>query len=195
MEGGKVMINSGHMLVAVAVSLLFGLSLAHAADVKVLGGVPTSGQLEDALAPAPAKEPPRFRSLSLGGAPPTPAVAAKPPAPPAPVAVSIQFDSNSDRLTREGQTIVDNLAAALKSDRLKTSRFRIEGHTDGVGSDALNDALSARRAKAVSDYLSKTHGIEPERLVAVGKGKRELIDPANPASGANRRVQLVNLGS
>jgi len=36
--------------------------------------------------------------------------------------------------------------------------------------------------------------LEPFALEAVGMGEEQLRDPAHPTSGANRRVQLVNVG-
>jgi hypothetical protein len=36
--------------------------------------------------------------------------------------------------------------------------------------------------------------LEPFALEAVGTGEEQLRDPAHPTSGANRRVQLVNIG-
>jgi flagellar motor protein MotB len=37
-------------------------------------------------------------------------------------------------------------------------------------------------------------GITPERLVAKGFGKLQLLDPSRPEDGVNRRVQIVNTG-
>ena len=71
----------------------------------------------------------------------------------------------------------------------------LEGHTDATGSDPYNQALSERRADAVRDYLVEQHHIEPQRLVAVGKGKKDLLDPANPEAAVNRRVRVINGGA
>lgn len=49
--------------------------------------------------------------------------------------------------------------------------IELASHTDSRGTDAYNDTLSFRRAQAVVDYLVD-QGIEPERLVAAGYGKR-----------------------
>jgi OOP family OmpA-OmpF porin len=45
----------------------------------------------------------------------------------------------------------------------------IEGHTDSVGTDAYNQSLSDRRAKAVFDYLS-SRGVDPARCEVDGQG-------------------------
>ncbi len=47
----------------------------------------------------------------------------------------------------------------------------LASHTDSRGSDEVNDTLSQKRAQTVVDYLIE-QGIEPERLVAKGYGKR-----------------------
>ena len=169
-----------------------------AAEVQLLPGTPTAQQLEQALKPQQAAPSPvRFRGLSLGAA--TPGGAAQPPAgggtaATAAVAVNINFDFDSDRLTEQGRGVLDQLGSALNSDALKPYRFQIEGHTDGRGSDVYNDRLSERRAASVKRYLVASGHVAPARLRTVGKGKHEPLDPQNPDADLNRRVQVLNLG-
>ena len=66
----------------------------------------------------------------------------------------------------------------------------IIGHTDGLGDDDYNLALSQRRAEAVKSYLVSTYNVDPSRLVTVGRGESELLDAANPESPINRRVEF-----
>ena len=106
----------------------------------------------------------------------------------------INFEFNSARLTTDAQITLRNLARALKDPRLARFRFSIVGHTDSVGSEAYNLKLSRKRANAVREHLISTHRVAGTRLQAVGYGETRLLDPANPRSGANRRVQIVNLG-
>src|SRR5215475_8659479 len=71
--------------------------------------------------------------------------------------------------------------------------LEIEGHTDSVGSDEMNNKLSQSRAQSVSDYLS-TAGVKSERVRAVrGFGKSKPIASNNTAAGRqmNRRVEIV----
>lgn len=71
--------------------------------------------------------------------------------------------------------------------------LEIEGHTDSVGSDELNNKLSQNRAQSVGDYLS-TAGVKPERIKAVsGFGKTKPVASNNTAAGRqmNRRVEVV----
>jgi len=69
----------------------------------------------------------------------------------------------------------------------------VEGHTDSVGTDAYNQKLSERRAKAVRDYLINKGGISPSRLTSVGYGEgRPVTSNATKEGRAkNRRVELT----
>ena len=89
------------------------------------------------------------------------------------------------------------LGQALASPALAPYRFRIEGHTDTVGDDAMNRDLSQRRAEAVRAYLMGRYGVAPERLEAVGLGESQLLIPTpdNRPEARNRRVQVLNIGS
>jgi OmpA-OmpF porin, OOP family len=66
---------------------------------------------------------------------------------------------------------------------------QIEGHTDNVGTDDYNIALSKARAEAVVKYLVE-HGIEPKKLSAIGYGAAQPVaDNATPEGRQeNRRV-------
>lgn len=66
----------------------------------------------------------------------------------------------------------------------------IQGHTDATGSDQYNDSLSQRRAHAVKQYLVASHGIDPARLRAVGRGEHAPLPGQDPFAAENRRVQF-----
>lgn len=77
-------------------------------------------------------------------------------------------------------------------------RVQVAGHTDSVGTDAYNQSLSDRRARAVYDYLTG-HGIDASRLSGpTGYGESRPIAPNtnddgsdNPEGRArNRRTEL-----
>lgn len=71
--------------------------------------------------------------------------------------------------------------------------LEIEGHTDSVGSDELNNKLSQNRAEAVSSYLTEA-GVKPDRIKATrGFGKTKPIATNDTAAGRqqNRRVEVV----
>ena len=67
------------------------------------------------------------------------------------------------------------------------------GHTDTTGSDDYNDRLSLQRAERIrARLLQRGLGIPPDNVVAVGRGKRELLVPTpdQVAEPKNRRVEL-----
>ncbi len=68
--------------------------------------------------------------------------------------------------------------------------FLIEGHTDAVGSDAYNLALSDRRAESVALALTENFGIPPENLVVQGYGEEFLKVPTLESEQANRRATV-----
>ncbi len=71
--------------------------------------------------------------------------------------------------------------------------LEIEGHTDSVGSDELNNRLSLNRAQSVNDYLTGA-GVNAERIKSVqGFGKTKPIATNDTAAGRqmNRRVEIV----
>lgn len=74
-------------------------------------------------------------------------------------------------------------------------RVRIEGHTDSVGGNAMNQRLSEARAQAVRSALAAM-GIGAARIETIGHGEsRPIATNANAAGRqANRRVELTLLG-
>ena len=74
-------------------------------------------------------------------------------------------------------------------------RLAIEGHTDSVGSDALNQQLSEARAESVRDYLA-TANIPASSMTSQGFGKMQPVASNDTAEGRqqNRRVELIVSG-
>jgi OmpA-OmpF porin, OOP family len=68
----------------------------------------------------------------------------------------------------------------------------IEGHTDNVGSEASNQELSQRRARAVQSALTQ-RGVAGDQITAMGKGENFPIASNDDAAGrqSNRRVELI----
>jgi outer membrane protein OmpA-like peptidoglycan-associated protein len=68
----------------------------------------------------------------------------------------------------------------------------IEGHTDNVGSDEYNQALSQRRADSVRSFLIQ-QGIGPERIRTSGKGEHQPVADNESGGGRqqNRRVEVI----
>ena len=105
--------------------------------------------------------------------------------------ITINFEYNSARLSGDSVQQLVELAKAFNDPALAKFRYKIIGHTDGVGSDAYNMELSKRRSAAVVNYLSNQQGVKPAQLLSDGKGKRELKLPAEPENAANRRVEIT----
>ena len=149
-------------------------------------------------APAPAASAPAAAPHRAGnqatspGAAPTATPAAMPS-----VSLTVQFPNGSAELTPQAMKTLTELGKALSSNTLSTYRFRIEGHTDTVGSADTNKALSERRAETVVTFLMSRFRIDRSRLDPVGMGEDGLLvqTPANTAEPRNRRVQVINLGA
>jgi outer membrane protein OmpA-like peptidoglycan-associated protein len=113
------------------------------------------------------------------------------------VNLTVNFPNGSADLTPEAMASLDALGKALASSDLANYRFRIEGHTDTVGSPEYNRALSERRAEAVVSYIESKYGVAASRLQAVGMGEQGLLvsTPPQTPEPRNRRVQVINLGA
>ncbi len=71
--------------------------------------------------------------------------------------------------------------------------IQIEGHGDASGSADYNQSLFTQRALTVRDFLVERHGVDPNRLLARGKGETEPYDPSDPCRRINRRVEFLNI--
>jgi outer membrane protein OmpA-like peptidoglycan-associated protein len=157
------------------------------------GAPMTAPATPDAGAPAPrASGNSRVGSNRPAPAAPTTAAASNPSA-----NLTVDFATGSAELTPRATRVLDNLGTALTNNTLAGAHFRIEGHTDTVGTPDANKALSERRAQAVVSYLVTHFKIDPSRLEAVGMGEDGLLvqTGAQVAEPRNRRVLVVNLGA
>jgi outer membrane protein OmpA-like peptidoglycan-associated protein len=105
---------------------------------------------------------------------------------------TLNFDFGSAEVRPEEIDKLDAIAEVIE--RIVEERpdevFLIEGHTDAVGSDAANDALSQRRAEAVVEALLDYYAIYPENLQTVGLGERYLKIWTEEPEEENRRVTI-----
>lgn len=99
------------------------------------------------------------------------------------------FETGSATLSPEGMASLEDLATKLGDG---VAPLRIEGHTDNVGSDEVNQRLSIERALAVADFLSQ-HGLPRERITTEGLGPRKPIAANDVEEGRaqNRRVEIL----
>lgn len=86
-------------------------------------------------------------------------------------------------------TLNEMLKILLKYPSLK---FEVISHTDSRGSDAYNMFLSIRRAENVKNYFMD-HGVDEDRLIAIGMGETRLISPdLNPDGTDNSEGRKRN---
>ena len=108
------------------------------------------------------------------------------------VNLSLSFPTGSATLTSGAAAQVRSFGQALLMPQLSNMRFRIEGHTDGVGNRARNVALSQRRAQSVANYLTSM-GVPRSRIEVRGYGPDRPIAGAARNSSQNRRVEAVRV--
>ncbi len=101
--------------------------------------------------------------------------------------LEINFENDSATVKNESYDII-----ATYADFMKRTGYAVAiiGHTDSVGSEAYNNKLSKKRAEAVVAILIED-GVEPSKLVAIGKGESEPIADNATAEGRakNRRIE------
>ena len=101
----------------------------------------------------------------------------------------VNFDFDKSTLKPGAKDILDHAVSVIQTS--SSSRFRVSGHTDSVGSDAYNQRLSERRANAVSEYLVQ-HGVSVQRLDTAAYGESRPVATNDTAEGRaqNRRVEI-----
>src|SRR5690606_28175170 len=73
-----------------------------------------------------------------------------------------------------GAVELETLASRLTAGELPVKAIHVIGHSDRIGNDRANVALSTRRAKAVRDYLLE-RGVQASLVTAVGRGSVEPV--------------------
>jgi OmpA-OmpF porin, OOP family len=101
----------------------------------------------------------------------------------------VLFAFNKSDLTPSAQSQLDALMGKLQNADVVS--IKVIGHTDSVGSDSYNQALSERRASSVAAYLL-SQGLDPNKLTSEGKGKSQPVADNDTEEGRakNRRVEL-----
>lgn len=104
-----------------------------------------------------------------------------------------RFDTDKAEVNTDDGTKLMTEVRSLKNVSWQT--IRVTGHTDSIGADDYNQALSERRAEAVQAFLIDK-GVKPERIRIEGKG--EMLPVATnktaPGRAMNRRVEIEFLG-
>lgn len=101
----------------------------------------------------------------------------------------ITFDFNKSTLKPQFYSALNGVASTLAE--YNQTMIEVVGHTDSIGTDAVNDRISKERADAVAAYL-RGQGVQAARIESLGAGKRYPIADNNTDAGraANRRVEI-----
>lgn len=101
----------------------------------------------------------------------------------------IQFEFDKSDITPESFKTLDLIAAVLIANQ--QVKVMVLAHTDAIGTDEYNQALSQRRAEAVKSYLA-AQGVHPPSMRSHGYGAtRPIADNATDEGRAkNRRVEF-----
>ena len=105
------------------------------------------------------------------------------------ISAEIPFMFDRSDLTSQATGKLDSFISAIR--QRVSNIIRIFGHTDSLGTDQYNDALSQRRANRVRDYLLNS-GIPGREISVKGMGESTPIANNNTRSGRakNRRVVI-----
>lgn len=100
------------------------------------------------------------------------------------------FDPNSAALTDQAKAILDWAATAYS--KCSNARVLMAGHTDRVGTDEANLALSRVMADGVRQYLI-AKGVPARQFDVVSFGERQPLVPTEDevSERQNRRVEFV----
>ncbi len=103
---------------------------------------------------------------------------------------NIFFEFKSAAIKEESYKGLDEIASLMKQQ--EGAKFRIEGHTDYVGSSEYNQKLSEKRAESIKNYLI-SKGLNRLRFEAKGYGKDKPVADNETEEGRakNRRVEFV----
>ena len=104
----------------------------------------------------------------------------------------VVFAVNSDKLKPESDAVLEHVKGYLEA-KSSITLLRVEVHTDSMGDEKANQALSEERAAALVAALVKK-GIACERLIAVGFGGTKPISANDTPEGraTNRRTVFAN---
>ncbi|MFZ3199853.1 MAG: OmpA family protein, partial [Candidatus Acidiferrales bacterium] len=105
----------------------------------------------------------------------------------------VLFDTGKSTLHQDAREKLAQISGILLA--YPDLRIAVEGHTDSVGSDDMNQTLSEQRANSVRDYLAQEN-VPTTSMTSQGFGKTRPIATNDTAEGRqqNRRVELVVSG-
>lgn len=105
---------------------------------------------------------------------------------------AITFDTGSAAIKPDQARQLSTLGKVIQDAVADNPRemFLIEGHTDTVGSEAMNLALSDRRAESVALALTEYFDVPPENMLVQGYGEQFLKIRSEGDIRENRRASV-----
>ncbi len=105
------------------------------------------------------------------------------------------FSSGSAKISPSANSVLEKIASIVKS--RPELEVMIEGYTDNVSinNDCIKDNwdLSAHRATSVARVMQQNFGIDPNKLIAAGRGEYNILASNLTAQGrtTNRRTRII----
>jgi outer membrane protein OmpA-like peptidoglycan-associated protein len=104
---------------------------------------------------------------------------------------TLYFREGTTDITPDSESELERLMAEIT--RRAGVEVQVTGHTDTLGAEPDNDALSLARAQEVRDTLVRLRGLNLSTTRTVGRGERELLvaTPDDTREERNRRVEVI----
>jgi outer membrane protein OmpA-like peptidoglycan-associated protein len=117
----------------------------------------------------------------------TPAIAAQPKLP---VYYLLYFDGSGNRLTEDSQQALARIVETLR--QRTPAAVSVIGHTDTLGSAAINEKVGLQRAQFIARQL-QTKKLKLLELTVASHGEKNLLikTPPGTAELRNRRVEVI----
>ena len=102
----------------------------------------------------------------------------------------ITFENNRSEIKSNFYNTLNSVAKVLAE--FDKTTVKVAGYASSTGNAMYNQQLSERRARSVANYLI-AHGIDPNRIMAVGYGARYPIasNATEAGQARNRRVEIT----
>lgn len=101
------------------------------------------------------------------------------------------FKSGSSEIESSNFVLLNKIIEAIKN--FPGANIMVSGHTDNVGSEELNMALSQARAQTVANFITQVGLIPKDKVDSSGFGKNKPVASNETAEGRaeNRRVEIL----
>ena len=143
-----------------------------------------AGAIEEGLFPESICEAAKRKGIKCGGLPP-PRVFEMPS--------TFTFSRGTAVLTDDAKAVLGRFGDLMRAKQAPDIRYKVTGHTDATGTDAVNKQLSVERAAAVKTFFVKEYGIAPTAIEIEGLAAMRLKRADDPTNAANRRVDFARV--